>query len=175
MIYFIESENTILLSRIELSNEIWKQKLDKFIGSKALASAPDLLDYLTQRYEANQKDLKIINDHLQQNTNTFFRLVQTHDALTISTVFLEMKNNPGKLIYWNDWDFIFQEINGEYFLWCYLGGIADIQREIKLSSEQVELYKEDDLAYINRLITDIKKINNSIEYNKAIQEKRNIL
>jgi hypothetical protein len=63
--------------------------------------------------------------------------------------------------------------NEEYFLWCFLGGIADVQREIKLSEEHVKRYKEIGLAQIDYLIDDLQKID-SIEYEKAIVENRKL-
>ncbi|MNK74862.1 hypothetical protein D3C87_943840 [compost metagenome] len=64
--------------------------------------------------------------------------------------------------------------NEEYFLWCFLGGIADVQREIKLSEEDIKRYKEIGLAQIDYLIDNLQKMD-STEYEKAIAENRKLL
>jgi hypothetical protein len=56
-----------------------------------------------------------------------------------------------------------------------LGGIADIQREIKLSNEQVEKYYSIGEAQIDYMIASLKKLNNSDVYEEAIRENRRVL
>ena len=67
------------------------------------------------------------------------------------------------------------ENQNDYYLYCYLGGIAEMQREIKLSIEECLKYNKEGIPYIYYLIHDLKNLHNCPVYNKAIEENRKII
>lgn len=176
MIFRIDTYNAGILTRDELTISEWNNKFDKFISLTAFTDDNELLKSLKFEFNLNEKQIDEVESLISTFTIKTFRFsCSKYEHFKIEPVYLDIKNNKGKLIYWKDWDYIFQQIENEYFLWCYLGGIADIQREIKLSVEQVEKYHKIGLAQIDYLIDNVKKLNDSTEYKKAIEENRRIL
>ncbi|MBS7256766.1 hypothetical protein [Flavobacterium branchiicola] len=176
MIYRIDSHHTSILTREELTVAQWREKFDRFISFSAFIDDSKLIDSLKFEYNLIDKQITEIEALLKNEKARTLRIhCSKYEHFKIEKIYLDIKNNKGKLIYWKDWDYIFQKIENEYFLWCFLGGIADIQREIKLSDEQIKKYNEIGLAQIDYLIENIKKLNDSIEYTNAINENRRII
>ncbi|HIC8755102.1 hypothetical protein [Elizabethkingia anophelis] len=175
MIFRIDSHNASILTREELTISQWIEKFDQFICYSRFINESKLVEALTFEYNLNVKQITMVEELLKNKTIKYFRISSSkYEHFKIDPVYLDIKNNKGKLIYWKDWDYVFQEIENEYFLWCFLGGIADIQREIKLSKEHIRKYHEIGLAQIDYLIDNIKKLNDSVEYKNAIEENRRI-
>jgi hypothetical protein len=176
MIFRIDSYNAGILTRDELPISQWVNKIDRFISLTGFIDDNELIKALTFEYTLNDNQIAKIEDLLNTDTAKYLRFsCSKYGHFQIEPVSLDIKNNRGKLIYWKDWDYIFQEIENEYFLWCFLGGVADVQREIKLSIEHIKRYKEIGLAQIDYLIDNIKKLNDSVEYSNAIEENRRIV
>ncbi|MFC7772412.1 hypothetical protein [Flavobacterium sp. GCM10027622] len=176
MIFRIDTYNAGILTRDELTISEWNNKFDRFISLTSFTDDNELLKSLKFEFNLNEKQIDEVESLISTFTIKTFRFsCSKYEHFKIEPVYLDIKNNKGKLIYFKDWDYIFQQIENEYFLWCYLGGIADIQREIKLSVEQVEKYHKIGLAQIDYLIDNVKKLNDSTEYKKAIEENRRIL
>ncbi|WP_329805173.1 hypothetical protein [Flavobacterium facile] len=79
-----------------------------------------------------------------------------------------------ELIFWEEWNWTFSKLNNDYFLWIYVGGIADICREIKLSDSQIKKFIENGKDYVKELVNQLAEFN-SEKYNEAINENRKIL
>jgi hypothetical protein len=59
------------------------------------------------------------------------------------------------MIDWEDWHYDFYKKGEDYFLWIYLGGIADRSIEIKLADYQVQRYEREGISYIHELIRKV--------------------
>lgn len=176
MIFIINSQGTNLITREELSVKEWAEKLDKFIRYTAFIDDNELIKQLTYEYNLNQTQIEEIEKCLENEKVKFHRYTYTkYEHFKIEPVYLEIKKLKGKLIYWKDWDYIFEQKDNDYFLWCFLGGFADAQREIKLSEEHIKKYKEIGLEQIDYLIDNLQKLNNSEEYKLAITENRVVM
>ncbi|KIC02311.1 hypothetical protein [Flavobacterium sp. PL02] len=176
MIFIINSKNTNLITREDLSVTEWAEKLDKFIRYTAFIDDNELIKQLTYEYNLNHNQIEEIKKYLENEKIKSHRYSCTkYEHFKIKPVYLEIKKVKGKLIYWKDWDYIFEKRDNDYFLWCFLGGFADAQREIKLSEEHIKKYKEIGLAQIDYLIDNLRKLHNSEEYELAITENRKIM
>ncbi|WP_348798538.1 hypothetical protein [Flavobacterium adhaerens] len=164
------------MTREELTISQWDSKIDRFTNLTEFIDDNSLIESLKLEFNLNDKQVKEIEGLLNNETFRNFKFsCSKYEHFKIEPIYLDIKNNKGKLIYWKDWDYIFQKIEDEYFLWCYLGGIADIQREIKLSEEHIKMYNKIGLAQIDYLIANLKKLNDSTEYKNAIEENRRII
>lgn len=176
MIFKIEAHRTNLITREKFSAIEWAEKLDEFISCIAFISDKELVEELIQEFNLNQAQIEQIEKCLVNETITSHRYsCSKYEHFKIEPVYLNIKKLTGKLIYWKDWDYIFEEKDNDYFLWCFLGGFADVQREIKLSEEHVKKYKEIGLAQIDYLIDNLKKPHNSEEYELALTENRRVM
>lgn len=176
MIYLIYSHTLSFITRTDLPLNAWNDRLDRLHKVISYVDDKNMLDDLKFDYKLNDSVIKEISEII---TRTDFKILRIRnkafEGFKYEHNFLELKNLKGKLIYFKDWDFVFRKLNDEYYLWCNLGGIADLQREIKLSNEQIKKYNEIGLAQIDFMIDNIKKLNNSIEYENAIKENRRIV
>lgn len=59
------------------------------------------------------------------------------------------------MIDWEDWHYDFYKKGEDYFLWIYLGGIAERTIEIKLADYQVARYEREGMSYIQELIRKV--------------------
>ncbi|MCV9934452.1 med21 domain-containing protein [Flavobacterium sp. LS1R47] len=176
MIFIINAQNTNLITREDLSVIEWAEKLEKFVRYTAFNDDNELIKQLTYEYNLNQSQIEEIKKCLETEKIKYHRYSCTkYEHFKIEPVYLEIKKVTGKLIYWRDWDYIFEKRDNDYFLWCFLGGFADAQREIKLSEEHVKKYQEIGLAQIDYLIDNLKKLHNSEEYELAIIENRKVM
>ncbi len=176
MIFRLDTYNARILTREELTISEWTNKFERFIKLTAFIDDNELVKSLKFEFNLNEKQTVEVKSLISTKKIKNFRFsCSKYENFKIEPVYLDIKNNKGKLIYWKDWDYIFQAIDNDYFLWCYLGGIADLQREIKLSKGQVEKYHKIGLAQIDYLIDNLKKLSDSTEYKNAIEENRRIL
>ncbi|AYN05073.1 hypothetical protein [Flavobacterium sp. 140616W15] len=176
MIFIINSLNTNLITREELSVKGWAEKLDKFVRYTAFIDDNELIKQLTYEYKLNQTQIEEIEKCIENKKIKSHRYTYTkYEHFKIEPAYLEIKKLKGKLIYWKDWDYIFEKRDNDYFLWCFLGGFADVQREIKLSEEHLKKYKEIGLAQIDYLIDNLQKLHNSEEYELAKTENRVVM
>jgi hypothetical protein len=176
MIYRVDSKSASILTREKMSLAEWENKLEGFISMTEFVDCNELIKSLKADYNLIESQVSEVENLINNLSLKHFRYSCTkYEHFKIEPVYLELTKNKGKLIYWRDWDFIFQKIDNDYFLWCFLGGIADIQREIKLSNEQVEKYYSIGEAQIDYMIASLKKLNNSDVYEEAIRENRRVL
>jgi hypothetical protein len=59
------------------------------------------------------------------------------------------------MINWEDWHYDFYKKGDDYYLWVYIGGIADKTVEIKLVDHQVARYEREGISYIHELIRQV--------------------
>lgn len=176
MIFRIEAHRTSLITREEFSATEWAEKFDEFISCTSFINDKELVMELTHEFNLNQTQIEEIEKCLTNETILSHRYSCTkYEHFKIEPVYLNIKKGTGKLIYWRDWDYIFEKRENDYFLWCFLGGFADLQREIKLSEEHVKKYKEIGLAQIDYLIDNLKKLHQSEEYELALTENRRVM
>lgn len=176
MIFRVDTQQTSFLTREDLDATQWAEKLDRFLKLTAYAEDNALISALESEYHLNPEQVAGIRNALEKEEINYFGIsCSKYEHFKIEPVYLQIKDIQGKLIYWKDWDYVFQQIGNAFHLWCYVGGMADIQREIKLSEEQVRQYWENGLAQIDYLIADLKRLNDSVAYPEAIEENRRIL
>lgn len=68
----------------------------------------------------------------------YFELTLNDTEITINEIQLDLLKSKGEIIDWKDWSYFFTKVEkNEYHLWAYVGGIADLVREIKLNDNQI--------------------------------------
>lgn len=175
MVFKVESFDTNILTRSELTLSQWVSRLDKFISVTGYQDDMELIKNLSSQYNLNKNKIEEIQKCIDDDTIKCHRFFYIDKEFKIERILLDVINTTGTLIYWRDWDYNFQKINNEYVLWCFIGGIADMQREIKLSISQVEEYLEVGFKYIDYLVNNLKSFNYSSEYELAKKENRKVL
>jgi len=175
MIFIVYTGTVSFITRTELTLAEWDKRFDKFLRIIGFISDEEFLDELRFSYHLDDKTIEDINEIISKKDFVSIRITNSvFEGFKYSENYLNFMNIEGQILYFEDWNFIFRVFNEEYFLWCFLGGIADAQREIKLSEEDVKIYNEIGLAQIDYLIDNLQKID-SIEYEKAIVENRKLL
>ncbi|QGK75296.1 hypothetical protein [Flavobacterium sp. SLB02] len=176
MIFILYTGIGSFITRTNFTVTQWNEKLYRFQKVVGFIDDKELLEELKFVYHLDHKDIECINSIIVKDNFKNIRFQnKAFEGFRYAENYFDFTNVKGQILYFEDWDFIFRRFNEEYFLWCFLGGIADIQREIKLSEEHIERYKEIGLAQIDYLIDDLKRLNNSIEYETAILQDRKLL
>lgn|GEM_PF-3961211 len=121
--------------------------------------------------QAKEIDLNYKEKNIHYFTLKFF----SNGRFRIEKIYLNVEAGKGKLIYWTDWDFTLTQIEEDYHLWVYIGGVADMCREIKLSESEIRSFKKFGRRKIDNLVLDLKKMSGSAVYKKAIKENRKIV
>nr|WP_294786949.1 hypothetical protein [uncultured Flavobacterium sp.] len=175
MIFIVNTGTVSFITRIEFTLAEWDKRFDKFLRVVGFISDEEFLDELRFSYHLDDKAIEDISEIISKKNFTSIRIKNNvFKGFEYAENYLDFTAIEGQILYFEDWNFIFRIFNEEYFLWCFLGGIADVQREIKLSEEHVKRYKEIGLAQIDYLIDNLQK-KDSIEYEKAIVENRKLL
>jgi hypothetical protein len=176
MINRIDAYSGSLITREELTVQEWSKKLDRLISVTSFIDDDEFINQFTFEYNLNTDQIENLRNCINSPSTQYHRYsCSKYEHFKVEPVHLNIRSIKGKLIYWKDWDFIFRKFEDDYYLWCFLGGIAYLQREIKLSEDQVGRFNKIGLAEIDYLIDDLKKVNGSLENDKAIKEGRKIL
>lgn len=175
MIFIIHTRIGSFITRTELTLAEWDKRFHRFQSIIGFVSDKEFLDELQFSYHLDDRTIEDINEIISKKNFISIRITnKAFEGFRYAENYLNFINVEGQILYFEDWNFIFRVFNEEYFLWCFLGGIADVQREIKLSEEDVKRYNEIGLAQIDYLIDNLQKMD-SIEYEKAIAENRKLL
>lgn len=65
------------------------------------------------------------------------------------------KADGNLMIDWEDWHYDFSKKGDDYYLWVFIGGIADRSIEIKLKEHQAARYEREGMSYIHELIRQV--------------------
>lgn len=175
MIFLINTKTYSFISKVDLTEYEWNQKIENYTSTEKFSETNELIDKFSTQFDLMQNQIAKLESELNNESIQYIGFKPgKFSEFSSFPIYLNIRNNRGKLIYWKDWDYIFQKIENKYYLWCYLGGIADIQREIELSDEQTQDYHNLGIEYVDSLITDLKKLNDSETYKKAIIENREV-
>ncbi|MCU0430163.1 MAG: hypothetical protein MUF42_09350 [Cytophagaceae bacterium] len=175
MIYQIESENTYLISRLELTEAEWTAKLLGFQARTSFSDATLLQASLTKQWALSEQAQNRLAQALAQESVQVFRYFVSQDTpFTIEAVFLDVRTLEGKLIFWKDWSYIFQEVGGYYQLWCQLEGRDEVQREIRLSLQQADQYQREGIPFIQSLLSNLMRPVSEV-YDAAVKEHRRLV
>ncbi|SFB30925.1 hypothetical protein SAMN05660845_2520 [Flavobacterium swingsii] len=166
----------MLISKISADWKIWQSKLFYYKSSLSFENTVELIEYLRVEYKLVENELQKIKDSLfEPNSEMFLVNLSGKENNIIEIIktsnILKEKN---ELIYWDEWNWSFSKQKDDYFLWVYVGGIADICREIKLSISQNQNFTEKGKPYIVKLASEIAEFN-SEKYKEAINENRRII
>ncbi|MGG9960869.1 hypothetical protein [Ferruginibacter sp. SUN106] len=167
-------DDAILLSKETRDSSVWQNKLLYYKTCLHFNNSIALLDYLTLHYKLTAEDLQIINRQIADDSTTAFVIRFSNDTpqqITITNTSLAFLSNPGALVYWNEWDWVLRKENDDFYLWAYAGGIAEMAREIKLSSEQKNNFLLLGRSFIKTLAAQLQLFQSAI-YEDAVKENR---
>lgn len=168
-------DDKILVSKEPREPKVWQEKLHFFERSQVFNDQGKLFEYLRSAYTLTDKDRKNVEEVLLDMHNKDFLIEFSGDEennLAITKISLD--HLKGQLVYWDEWDWSLTKQNDDYFLWVYVGGIADMVREIKLSSSQENDFIKSGKPFIETLAKQLQKLNSPV-YSEAIQENRKIV
>lgn len=174
LIYF---DDKMLVSKEIRAWEIWQEKLYYYKSSLSFNNQLDLFEYLKRDYKLTEKDIKIVEESLLDTLSNYFLInfVNHLDGkVEVMKSSLDFLGNKGELVYWEDWSWVLTKQNEDFYLWVYIGGIADIVREIKLSVNQKSDFVLLGKPFIEKLAKELQTFNSPV-YSKAIDENRKIL
>lgn len=173
IVYFNEE---MLISKITADQKIWQSKLFYYKSSLTFGNIIEILDYIKVRYKLTEIELEKINILLIDPYTEMFLvdLVGKESKIVEVKKISNILKEKNELIFWEEWNWTFSKLNNDYFLWIYVGGIADICREIKLSDSQIKKFIENGKDYVKELVNQLAEFN-SEKYNEAINENRKIL
>jgi hypothetical protein len=164
-----------LISKEEVSWEVWQDKLFWYMSSISFNNIVDLADFLREDFHLDEQKKGFIIDKVMASNKTIFELYINADrTVVIIPLELELLNLKGEIIDWLDWAYVFTKNNNQFRLWVYLGGIAEQVREIILSNQQVSFWREKDNEYIRQLASELQR-KDSLSYLESINENRKIL
>jgi hypothetical protein len=173
LVYF---NDEILISKISADWKIWQSKLFYYKSSLSFENLIELIEYLRVEYKLIENELQKIKNFLfEPNSEMFLLNLSGKEKNVVEIVKTSnILNEKNELIYWDEWSWSFSKQKDDYLLWVYVGGIADICREIKLSVSQSQNFKEKGRSYIVKLTSEITEFN-SEKYKEAINENRRII
>jgi hypothetical protein len=173
LVYF---NDEILISKISTDWKIWQSKLFYYKSSLSFENSIELIEYLRVEYKLIENELQKIKSSLfEPNSEMFLVNLSGKENNVVEIIKTSnILNEKNELIYWDEWNWSFSKQKDDFFLWVYVGGIADICREIKLSVSQNQNFKENGRAYIVKLASEITEFH-SEKYKEAINENRRII
>lgn len=174
LIFFGEE---MLVSKETRAWEVWQEKLLYYKASLAFNSEIELLEYLKFDYKLSDKDISLINDALLENSTQYFLIDFKQDnenKVELTKTTLDFLGNKGAVVYWREWYWVLNKVKEDFYLWAYLGGIAEMVREIKLSDQQKNDFLILGKPFVEKLAEQLQTFNSTV-YADAIKESRKIL
>ncbi|GAB2823948.1 hypothetical protein [Ferruginibacter profundus] len=170
-------DDDILLSKETRDGIVWQDKLFYYRKHLSFNNSLELLDYLILNYKLTDEKQHIINQKIADDCTAAFLIHISNDTpkqVTITNTSLAFLSKPGALVYWNEWDWVLRKENDDFYLWAYVGGIAEMVREIKLSTEQKNTFLLIGRSFIKALAVQLQLFNSPV-YEDAIKENRKIM
>ncbi|MEI6950875.1 hypothetical protein V9K67_27090, partial [Paraflavisolibacter sp. H34] len=172
----IFTADKILISTIPANWRTWQEKLFYFKSSLSFKDAPELVDYLRAEYRISDEDAEKISTALLDGYTRIFELLLLENGgqfIAVKKTAVDLLRSKRELLYWEDWSYALTKIGNDLCLWVYVGGIADMVREIKLSEKQIQLFKQRGKPFIEDLAKQLQRFDSTI-YNEAVKENRKI-
>lgn len=174
MIFIVYTGTVSFITRTELTLAEWDKRFYRFLRVIGFISDEELLEELRYSYHLDDGTIENINEIISKKSFVSIRIVnKVFEGFQYDENYFDFRDIEGQILYFEDLNFIFRVFNEEYFLCCFLDGMKNIQREIKLSKEHINIYKEIGFAQIDYLIDNLKQ-SNSVEYETAIIEGRRL-
>ena len=167
-------DNKILVSKETRDWKVWQEKLYYYKSSITFKENVDFIEYIKFDYKLTVKDLKIIEETLLDTLNKYFFIEIISDEenrINVIKSSLDFLGNKGELVCWKDWYWVLSKQEEDFYLWVYLGGIAEMARKIKLSKTQKDDFRILGEIFIEKLAEDLQNFN-SLIYSEAIRDNR---
>ncbi|WP_421798266.1 hypothetical protein [Haliscomenobacter sp.] len=174
LIFFDEK---MLVSKETRDWRVWQEKLHFYKASLTFGDKVDFFEYIKLDYNLTDKDIKIIDETLLDKSNKYFFIDFVSDKenkVKVTKSSLDFLGNKGELVYWEDWYWVLTKHKDEFYLWVYLGGIAEIVREIRLSENQKNDFLIFGKPFIEKLAEQLQAFNSTL-YAEAITENRKVV
>lgn len=162
-----------LISKDEADWKAWNDKLYWFMACSDHESAEDLAEFLKDDFKLSDQSEQYIINCLSDGHHTY-EINITDNNIIIRPLQLDLLRSKGEIIDWADWSYVFSKISDTYTLWVYVGGIADLCREIRLSDEQVATWEQKGNLFIKELAGDLQSLGSKM-YLEATADKRKLL
>ena len=164
-----------ILSKVTANYKTWQEKFYFYTTHLNFTDVENLVLFLKDGFKLSDKNRTDIFNDVTNSNKDFFELKVLNNTITITELQLQLLQSKETLIDWEDWSFIFRKTNNnDYYLWVFLGGIANQVREIKLSATQIKEWEEIGNTYSKELALELKQ-KNSETYNNAINNNRRVL
>ncbi len=163
-----------LITKENVDWKSWQDKLYWFLTRLSFDNSNTLADFLRDDFHLEAVSKKYIVDSLSDNNKTYVIHITEGQDVKITPLQFDLLTVEGEIIDWEDWSYFFTKVSDKYILWVYLGGIADLVREINLSDAQIKTWKEKGNPFIKELATDLQYMKSKI-YAEAIFDNRRIL
>jgi hypothetical protein len=163
-----------LISKEKADWKIWNNKLYWFMTSLTYENSNTLAEFLRNDFHLTEKSEKYIIDSLNDNNKTYEIEIDPNKDVKITPIQVDLLNSKGEVIDWQDWSYFFTKVDNKYELWVYVGGVADICREISLSADQIDKWKEKGNPFIKEIAADLQRLDSKI-YADAVNDNRKLL
>lgn len=177
----------LLISKLDFDIQFWKDKLYYFKEKHRFENIESLNHFLKINHCLNKNSIKMIVQIIRDNDSNTFQLSINNSLMFKINSFLKGTVNinilplgfdllqlEGLLIDWKNWVYFFQKKKENYHLWVYLGGIAELIREIILDKVQIKSWQEKGNRFIEELAFEIQHLD-SMAYTQAVEENRRIV
>jgi hypothetical protein len=174
LIFFDEE---MLVSKKTKDWTVWQEKLYYYKASIAFDDKIELFEYLKIHYMLTDKDIRVVDDAMLDKSTNYFLIDLKKDKeneVKVTKTSLDFLGNKGELVYWKEWYWTFSKVQDDFYLWAYLGGIAEMAREIKLSDKQKSDFYILGKPFIEKLAEQLQVFKSTV-YSEAITEGRKIL
>jgi hypothetical protein len=164
-----------ILSKTTVDWRIWQDKFYHYMTSLSFSELSVLVDFLEEDFNLSKKNKNEILNYVSNSKREYFELTLNDIKITLNEIQLDLLHSKGEIIDWKDWSYFFTKTEkNEYHLWVYVGGIADLVREIKLDDKQINKWKEIGNDYIKEMASELQQKNSKI-YENAINDNRKII
>jgi hypothetical protein len=170
------TEDKLIISKETAQWQSWQDKLFFYKRGMHFNNEAELAEHLQSTYSLSGVDIEKINEALTDKYSQAFELeLPTKDEpLQVRGIAIDILGSKRQLIFWEDWFFVLSRIGEELFLWVYVGGMAEVVREIRLNQQQKTLFRKSGKPYVYDLANRLQQSQSSV-YAEAIEEKRRIL
>ena len=147
-----------LISKEKVDWKIWNDKLYWFMTSLTYETPSDLAQFLKYDFHLTEESEKYIVDALSNKNKTYEINIADDKTVKITAIQVDLLKSKGEIIDWQDWSYFFTKVSDKYVLWVYLGGIAELCREINLNSDQIEQWKKKGNSFIKELASNLQHL-----------------
>lgn len=148
---FLITPYATILSKWHCDQDYWSTCVETIVYNEFFFDKESCFKRLLDLQQLKEEDYDAFNELKDFEDEPVHYRIRPKGSTRFEKIQRTFNASKDLMIDWEDWNYDFYRQGEDYYLWVYLGGIADRTKQFKLSEDQVNHYRNTGIEYIRDL------------------------